>query len=89
LAQAAGVDGVVASPQEAAQLRNVCAEDFLIVTPGIRPAFAQANDQKRIMTPAKALRAGASKLVIGRPILRAASPVEAVQLILLEIQGVN
>lgn len=87
LAQLAGVDGVVASPREAGLLRGICGKDFLIVTPGIRPAFAQANDQKRIMTPSEALQVGASKLVIGRPILRADDPAEAVQLILSEIQG--
>lgn len=86
LAQEAGADGVVASPKEAAAIRSLCGKDFLIVTPGIRPSFAQANDQKRIATPAQALRDGASHLVIGRPITQAADPREAVQKILAEIQ---
>ena len=86
LAQEAGADGVVASPKEAAAIRSLCGKDFLIVTPGIRPSFAQANDQKRIATPAQALRDGASHLVIGRPITQAADPREAERKILTEIQ---
>ena len=71
LAKEAGMDGVVASPLEAKLIREACGDDFLIVTPGIRPSFAQANDQKRIATPASALKDGASMLVIGRPITQA------------------
>lgn len=87
LAKGAGVDGVVASPQEAKSIRQVCGETFEIVTPGIRPAFAQVNDQKRIATPAQALSDGASRLVIGRPITKAENPQMAVQCILEEIRG--
>lgn len=71
VAQASGVDGVVASPREARQIRNVCGSDFLIVTPGIRPAGAALNDQSRVASPAQALADGATHLVIGRPIMAA------------------
>ncbi|MBI1922457.1 MAG: orotidine-5'-phosphate decarboxylase [Geobacter sp.] len=87
LAKKAGVDGVVASPQEVPLIRDACGEDFLIVTPGVRPAFAEANDQKRIMTPAEAVRAGADYLVIGRPISAASDPVEAAEKIIEGIMG--
>ncbi|GFO67834.1 orotidine 5'-phosphate decarboxylase [Geomonas limicola] len=85
LAKQAGVDGVVASPQEVGLIREACGDDFLIVTPGVRPSFAAANDQKRIMTPADAVKAGASYLVIGRPIGDAENPAEAAKLIVDEI----
>lgn len=89
LAKDAGVDGVVASPLEAKLIRETCGDDFLIVTPGIRPAFAAANDQKRIATPSSALRDGASRLVIGRPITKADNPREAVRMILEEMEAVK
>lgn len=89
LARDAGVDGVVASPLEAKLIREACGDDFLIVTPGIRPAFAAANDQKRIATPSSALRDGASRLVIGRPITKADTPREAVRMILEEMEAVK
>lgn len=89
LAKDAGVDGVVASPLEAKSIREACGDDFLIVTPGIRPAFAAANDQKRIATPSSALRDGASRLVIGRPITKADNPREAVRMILEEMEAVK
>lgn len=89
LAKDAGVDGVVASPLEAKLIREACGDDFLIVTPGIRPAFAAANDQKRIATPSSALRDGASRLVIGRPITKADNPREAVRMILEEMEAVK
>ncbi|GFO57140.1 orotidine 5'-phosphate decarboxylase [Geomonas sp. Red276] len=85
LAKSAGVDGVVASPQEVGLIREACGNDFLVVTPGVRPAFASTDDQKRIMTPADAVKAGSSYLVIGRPIAAAKDPVAAAKLIVDEI----
>lgn len=89
LAKKAGIDGVVASPQEAGIIREACGSDFLVVTPGVRPAFAAADDQKRIMTPGEAVAAGADYLVIGRPISAASDPVKACQAIIDEIAGVT
>ena len=79
LARSSGLDGVVCSAQEAALLRQYCGKGFCLVTPGIRPANASADDQSRIMTPRAALDQGADYLVIGRPITRAADPLEALQ----------
>ncbi|MFA5372552.1 MAG: orotidine-5'-phosphate decarboxylase [Sideroxydans sp.] len=87
LSQECGLDGVVCSAQEAAILRAQCGEDFRLVTPGIRPALAAADDQSRIMTPHAALAAGASYLVIGRPITQARDPLQALQDILRETGG--
>ena len=89
LAKEAGVDGVVASPLEAKLIREACGEDFLIVTPGIRPSFAATNDQKRIATPSSALQDGASRIVVGRPITQAENPQEAVRLIVEEMETVQ
>ena len=86
LAKDAGMDGVVASPKEVSLIRAACGDDFLIVTPGVRPDFASQDDQKRVMTPGDALRAGADYLVIGRPISAAADPAAAAALILQEMQ---
>ena len=90
LAQEAGLDGVVASPQEAKLLRQWCQPEFLIVTPGIRPAWAEAGDQKRITTPADAIKASVDYLVIGRPITNPppeiGGPAEAAKKIVAEIQ---
>lgn len=88
LAKEAGLDGVVASPQEAEAIRAVCGEDFLIVTPGVRPAGTSADDQSRIATPRAALMAGASHLVIGRPIRAADDPKAAAEAILKEMETV-
>ena len=86
LAKQAGLDGVVASPQEAAAIRAACGPDFLIVTPGVRPAESETNDQSRIATPKAALENGATHLVIGRPITKSASPKQAAMAILQEMQ---
>lgn len=88
LAQACKLDGVVCSAQEAAMLRAEVGADFRLVTPGIRPAGADAGDQRRVMAPAEALRAGATDLVIGRPITAAADPLAALRAIQNEIQNV-
>jgi orotidine-5'-phosphate decarboxylase len=86
-AQQAGLDGVVASPQETAAIRSTCGRDFAIVTPGIRGASAGAerNDQARTMGPLEAVKAGASYLVVGRPIIAAADPRSAAQKIAEEM----
>ena len=86
LAKSAGMDGVVCSPQEIELIRKEHGRDLLIVTPGIRPAWAAAQDQKRIMTPAEAVRKGADYLVIGRPITGAASPQDAFARIVEELE---
>ena len=90
LARAAGLDGVVASPQETAALRHACGPEFVIVTPGIRggSAVSQADDQQRTMTPAGAIAAGTSYLVIGRPITAAANPRAAAAAIAGELASV-
>jgi orotidine-5'-phosphate decarboxylase len=96
LAQKAGMDGVVASPQEARAIRRACGRSFLIVVPGIRPALGgagkamrrkSADDQARVSTPAEAIRAGADYLVIGRPITAAPDPESAARAILEEISA--
>ena len=87
LAKEAGLDGVVASAQEAAMLRRELGKAFVIVTPGIRPAEAEAGDQKRVETPASAIKSGSSFLVVGRPIVKAPDPKSAAEKILEEIAG--
>ena len=81
LAQKSGLDGVVCSPLEIEAVRKVCGEDFLIVTPGVRPMNAELGDQKRVMTPRDALNAGANWLVVGRPITGASDPVAAARML--------
>jgi orotidine-5'-phosphate decarboxylase len=85
----AGLDGVVCSGQEAELLRASLGKNFLLVTPGIRPAGSQVGDQSRILTPARAIAAGADYLVVGRPITQAEDPVAALQSINLEIGSVQ
>ncbi|MFB2894474.1 orotidine-5'-phosphate decarboxylase [Aerosakkonemataceae cyanobacterium BLCC-F50] len=77
LAKESGLDGAVCSPQEAAQLRQVCGDEFLLVCPGVRPKWAETGDQSRTFTPSEAIKAGADYLVIGRPITAATNPQEA------------
>jgi orotidine-5'-phosphate decarboxylase len=87
LAKDAGVDGVVASPHEVALIREACGPDFLIVTPGIRPAGATTADQARAATPATALAAGADYLVVGRPITAVEDPRAAADAIVREMES--
>jgi orotidine-5'-phosphate decarboxylase len=87
LAKEAGLDGVVASVEEAAMIRRELGPDFLIVTPGIRPADASVNDQKRVATPKAAMEQGSNFLVVGRPIIQAPKPREAALNILKEIHS--
>lgn len=86
-AREAGISGVVASPQEAAKLREVLGPDALIVTPGVRPAGAAIGDQSRIATPLRAFSDGASHIVVGRPITQAEDPVAAFDAIALELEA--
>ena len=86
LARRAGMHGVVASPQEIKMLRRAVRGEFVILTPGVRPVWAGRDDQKRIMTPAEAVAAGANYIVIGRPVLKAEDRRAAVEKILEEIQ---
>lgn len=85
LSQRAGLDGVVASPQEITTLRRAVRGRFVILTPGVRPAWAAQDDQKRTMTPAEAVAAGADYIVVGRPVLKAGDRMAAVESILDEI----
>lgn len=85
-ATAAGLDGVVASPREIVPVKNACGGNFLVVTPGVRPAAAAIQDQKRVTTPAMALQSGADYLVIGRPVTAAPDPVAAVESIARELE---
>lgn len=85
LAQEAGIDGAVCSPQEVAQLRQVCGDDFLLVCPGVRPTWSATGDQRRVMTPTEAITAGADYLVIGRPITAAEDPLAAWERICQEL----
>ncbi|MCG0276948.1 MAG: orotidine-5'-phosphate decarboxylase [Thermanaeromonas sp.] len=88
LAQKCGLDGVVASPQEVETIRRACGPDFIIVTPGVRPTGTLLDDQRRVLTPAEALRRGATYLVVGRPVLSAPDPVAVVANILGEMGSI-
>ena len=85
-AQEIGVDGLIASPAEAAMLRAACARDFLLVTPGVRPSGAEIGDQKRVATPGEAISDGADYLVVGRPVTQAHDPRAAAEAIIREIE---
>lgn len=87
MAQAAGISGVVCSPQEITAIRDACGPDFIIVTPGIRPSWSEKNDQKRITTPRQALDMGTDYMVIGRPIVKAENPQLAAQKIIEELEA--
>jgi orotidine-5'-phosphate decarboxylase len=86
LTKEAGMDGVVASPQEVGDIRDACGRHFVIVTPGIRPADSKRNDQQRVMTPGDAVRAGVDYIVVGRPILEAEDRVAAARGIVAEME---
>ena len=88
LAKDSGIDGVVASALEASRIRSVCGEDFLIVTPGVRPKWAAgADDQARAVSPAQAVKAGADYIVVGRPITRDQNPADAAKRIIEEVEA--
>lgn len=87
LTKASGLDGVVCSAQEAVMLKQLCGQDFKLVTPGIRPSFAAQGDQRRVMTPKQAMDAGVDYMVIGRPITQAKDPIEALTLIEQELNA--
>ncbi|MCB1759356.1 MAG: orotidine-5'-phosphate decarboxylase [Gammaproteobacteria bacterium] len=87
LAHYSGLDGIVCSPREASAVRELASDDFLLVTPGVRPASAALDDQRRVMTPLQALEGGADMLVIGRPITAAPDPLASLQSIQKEIAG--
>ena len=87
LTEKAGLDGIVCSAQEANALREKHSDDFLLVTPGIRPVGADAGDQKRVMTPPAAMKAGVSYLVMGRPITKAEDPIAVLKAVNASING--
>ncbi len=91
LAKDSGCDGVVCSPHEIEAIKKACGSDFLVVTPGVRPAGAAVGDQKRVMTPGEAVKRGADYIVVGRPITSSPNPAESARAILAEIEatGVN
>ncbi|WP_267384017.1 orotidine-5'-phosphate decarboxylase [Cyanobacterium sp. uoEpiScrs1] len=88
LAKKHGINGAVCSPREVSQLRQVCGEDFLLICPGIRPSWFETGDQRRVMTPLEAMKAGADYLVIGRPITMANDPAAAWEKICKELEMV-
>lgn len=86
MAKDAGLDGVVASPQETSAIRKKLGKDFIIVTPGVRPEWAARGDQKRIATPSSAIKAGADYIIVGRPIIEAEDPIEAARKVIEEMK---
>lgn len=86
LSRQAGIDGVVASPHEVAQIREACGQRFIIVSPGIRPRGKSRDDQSRVMTPAEAIRTGADYIVVGRPIVEAKDPLRGANEIITEME---
>lgn len=89
LAVSSGMKGLVCSPLEIGSLRKILPEDVVLVTPGIRPAGSNADEQKRVMTPALAAKAGSNFIVVGRPILKADNPAEAAKAIIAELAEAN
>ena len=89
LAKESGLDGVVASPREAAEIRAACGPDFLIVTPGVRPKGSALDDQSRVTTPAQAFANGSTHIVVGRPIMKAADRRAAAEAIVQEIKDID
>jgi orotidine-5'-phosphate decarboxylase len=89
MAKEAGMDGVVCSPMEIKVIREACGDDFIIVTPGVRPYWADSDDQSRVMTPTEAIKAGANYLVVGRPIIKAEDPREAARKIVAEMKSLG
>ncbi len=89
LADRSGMDGIVCSPREAAEVRPHVNDEFLLVTPGVRQQSTSRDDQKRVMTPSDAIRSGADLLVIGRPITAAVDPLQSLRTIQQEIMGLN
>lgn len=87
LAKACGLDGVVASSEEAGMLRRECGPDFILVTPGIRLVGDEAGDQKRVTTPSQAIQNGSDYLIVGRPIVKAPNPSSAANAILKDIES--
>ncbi len=87
MASSAGLDGVVASPEEIVPIKEACGKEFIVLTPGVRPKGSEMGDQKRVLTPGEAIRRGADYLVVGRPILSAPNPREAAGAILKEMEG--
>jgi len=87
MALSAGLDGVVASPEEIVPIKEACGKEFIVLTPGVRPQGSEIGDQKRVLTPGEAIRRGADYLVVGRPILSALNPREAAGAILKEMEG--
>jgi orotidine-5'-phosphate decarboxylase len=85
LAKSAGLDGVVASPREVELIKSACGDEFVIVTPGVRPSWASVDDQKRVLTPKEAIAKGATYVVVGRPITKSNDPVAAARRIASEI----